>query len=225
MYSNVRHDALGDLRCPGVDVDAWKKENRVPLFRGVNTWVMAYVGDPGGFDSAVRSGMSDWMSGSGGNADLITTVESYGETQPTTLAASAISKYPTDLNQPYLLSNETPVRYYKISFRWQSTNEAQVYVPWPVYNGHTFSSSGCITNATLGLFYVMKPQQLQSAEEVSKMTDELNKKFNAPAKVVADTSINLPPATATPWYLTWWALGGGALAVGSFIVLRGKKKR
>jgi hypothetical protein len=33
---------VGDLGCPGVDVDRWRTENRVPLFRGkVNRWILA----------------------------------------------------------------------------------------------------------------------------------------------------------------------------------------
>ena len=32
---------IGDLGCPGVDVDEWRKRNRVPLFPGkVNRWVL-----------------------------------------------------------------------------------------------------------------------------------------------------------------------------------------
>jgi len=32
---------FGDLGCPGVDVDQWRKQNRVPLFPGkVNRWVL-----------------------------------------------------------------------------------------------------------------------------------------------------------------------------------------
>jgi hypothetical protein len=32
---------FGDLGCPGVDVDEWRKQNRVPLFPGkVNRWVL-----------------------------------------------------------------------------------------------------------------------------------------------------------------------------------------
>jgi hypothetical protein len=33
---------VGDLGCPGVDVDKWRVDNRVPLFRGkVNRWILA----------------------------------------------------------------------------------------------------------------------------------------------------------------------------------------
>jgi hypothetical protein len=226
MYSNVQHDALGDLRCPGVDVEAWQKANRIPLYRGVNTWVMAYSGDPGDFDSYMRKGLSDWMSGSGGVADLYTVVESFNERQPVELAANAVASYTKDLQQQFFLSSANPIRYYKISFRWQSANDQQVNIAWPVYNAGTLSSSGCITDATVGVFYVLTPQQLQTAEEVNKMISDLNKGLNVPATTAASTSINLPPATQTPWYLTWWAIAGGALAVGTGVFMfRGKRAR
>jgi hypothetical protein len=32
---------IGDLGCPGVDVDKWRRENRVPLLRGkINRWIL-----------------------------------------------------------------------------------------------------------------------------------------------------------------------------------------
>jgi hypothetical protein len=228
MYSVVEHDALGDIGCTGVDLTQWKRDNRIPLYRGVNTWVMAYTGDPGDFDKVMRSALSDWMKGSGGSADLYTVVGSFDEAQPTQLASSALLSYPQDLKQPYVLSSKNPTRYYKISFRRQSQNDQQVYIGWPVYTDSMFSASDCILDATVGAFYILRPQQLETAVAVDKSIADLRAGLtaNIPASQAASSSALLPPATATPWYKYWWLLGGGAVALTlSVVMLRGKRRR
>jgi hypothetical protein len=59
---------IGDLGCPGIDVDAWQKQNRVPLFPGkVNRWILVRTlrddPTPAELKDTLAATFSKWFAG------------------------------------------------------------------------------------------------------------------------------------------------------------------
>lgn len=159
----MNHVTVGSLACPGVDADAWRKQNRVPLFPGkVNRWLFAASVEPGANDADLMADLHElfwtWFEGSSttvsdavnrptiwiyastefeaGNADNVRIVKASPE--PTRLANPARRR--EDLPGPLpALKGGKQVVYVELTFtyRGQLTD-----LPWPTYTHAAWTATG-----------------------------------------------------------------------------------
>ena len=152
---------VGDLGCPGIDVEAWQKGNRAPLFPGkVNRWVLVRTlrdnPTPDDLKETLAATFSKWFSGTpfdpvlpsdgttrSATADLIKLERVSKERLSFPQAARRREELPGLL--PTLRSGE--VVWLEVSFAYRGQ---LVDMPWPVRTGAAVqldTSARCPTGA------------------------------------------------------------------------------
>ena len=137
---------VGDLGCPGVDVDKWRTENRVPLFRGkINRWILARTlrDDPSPDDikQTLAATFMKWFAGTSLDPALVF----HGTTRSATadlIKLERVSKerlsFPKTARRredlpgvvPLLRSGDFAWLEVSFAYRGQETD-----MPWPVRTG------------------------------------------------------------------------------------------
>src|SRR5690242_5351690 len=153
---------IGDLGCPGIDVDKWREANRAPLFPGkVNRWVLARTTrdnpTPDDLRRTLAATFVKWFEG--------TPVDPVLSTHGTTRSGAAdlirlerastgalffphTAKRREDLAGPLPLLKSGGIVYLEVSFAYRGLVHD---MPWPVRTGTTFvqlqSSAQCPIDA------------------------------------------------------------------------------
>lgn len=151
---------VGDVGCPGIDVDQWQKDNRVPLFPGkVNRWILVRTlrddPTPDDLKSTLAATFSKWFKG--------TPFDPVLPFQDSTRSATAdliklerVSKehlaFPAPARTRLQIPGTPTVRpgevvWLEVSFAYRGQ---QVDMPWPVRTGAAVqldSSARCPSGA------------------------------------------------------------------------------
>lgn len=162
---------IGDLGCPGVDVDDWQRQNRVPLFPGkMNRWVLVRTlrdnPTPDDLKQTLAATFSKWFGGMpfdpvltsdgttrSANADLIKLERVSKERLSFPESARRREQLPGQL--PTVRSGE--VVWLEVSFAYRGQ---LVDMPWPVRTGAAVqldTSARCPVNSDWMLDSVAVP--------------------------------------------------------------------
>jgi hypothetical protein len=152
---------IGDLGCPGVDVDEWRKRNRVPLFPGkVNRWVLVRTTrdnpTPEDLKNTLAAVFVKWFEGTVLDPALVFK----GTTRSSTadlIKLERVSKDRLSLDNPARRREELPgigptvapgdLVWLEVSFAYRGQ---QTDMPWPVRTGAAMqltSSAQCPVGA------------------------------------------------------------------------------
>jgi len=170
---------FGDLGCPGVDVDEWRKLNRVPLFRGkVNRWVLIRTTrdnpTPDDLKNTLAAVFVKWFEGT----VLDPALTFKGTTRSSTadlIKLERVSKDRLSLDNPARRREELPglgptvapgeVVWLEVTFAYRGQ---QTDMPWPVRTGAAMqltSSAQCPVGADWMLDAAQTPTLDAPAEQ------------------------------------------------------------
>ena len=172
---------FGDLGCPGVDVDEWRKLNRVPLFPGkVNRWVLVRTTrdnpTPDDLKNTLAAVFVKWFEGT----VLDPAVPFKGTTRSSTadlIKLERVSKDRLSLDSPARRREELPglgptvapgdVVWLEVTFAYRGQ---QTDMPWPVRTGAAMqltSSAQCPVGADWMLDAAQTPTLNAPPEQAS----------------------------------------------------------
>ncbi|MES1174939.1 MAG: hypothetical protein ABUL62_11495 [Myxococcales bacterium] len=210
--------SFGDLGCPGVDVDEWRKQNRVPLFPGkVNRWVLVRTTrdnpTPDDLKNTLAAVFVKWFEGTVLDPALVFK----GTTRSATadlIKLERISKDRLSLDNPARRREELPgvspsvapgeVVWLEVTFAYRGQ---QTDMPWPVRTGAAMqltSSAQCPIGADWMLDAAQTPTMDAPREQTSG--DKAGEVVSNAADTVASGLFNL-------LWLPLAALGAVALLV------------
>jgi hypothetical protein len=163
--------SFGDLGCPGIDVDEWRKQNRVPLFPGkVNRWVLVRTTrdnpTPDDLKNTLAAVFVKWFDGT-----VLDPLFSFkGSTRSATadlIKLERVSKEPLSLDNPARRREDLPgigptvapgeLVWLEVTFAYRGQ---QTDMPWPVRTGAAMqltSSAQCPIGADWMLDAAQKP--------------------------------------------------------------------
>jgi len=171
---------FGDLGCPGVDVDEWRKQNRVPLFPGkVNRWVLVRTTrdnpTPDDLKNTLAAVFSKWFEGTVLDPALVFK----GTTRSATadlIKLERVSKERLSLDNPARRREELPgvgptvapgeVVWLEVTFAYRGQ---QTDMPWPVRTGAAVqltSSAQC----PIGADWMLDAAQTPTADAPPEQT-------------------------------------------------------
>jgi hypothetical protein len=209
---------VGDLGCQGVDVDAWERENRAPLFPNkVNRWVLVRTlrdnPTPDDLKMTLAATFSKWFAGTpfdavlpsedttrSANADLIRLERVSKERLSFPLAARRREQLPGRL--PMLRPGD--VVWLEVSFAYRGQ---LVDMPWPVRTGapvQLSASARCPVDADWMLDSAAVPTVDAPPEKSSG--DKAGEALGGAAKSVGNTLLDalwLPLALAGAGFLVY----------------------
>jgi len=172
---------FGDLGCPGVDVDEWRKLNRVPLFPGkVNRWVLVRTTrdnpTPDDLKNTLAAVFVKWFEGT----VLDPALPFKGTTRSSTadlIKLERVSKDRLSLDNPARRREELPglgptvapgeVVWLEVTFAYRGQ---QTDLPWPVRTGAAMqltSSAQCPVGADWMLDAAQTPTLNAPPEQAS----------------------------------------------------------
>jgi hypothetical protein len=187
-HSASGEHSTGDLGCSGVDLDSWKRMNRVPLRPGErHRWLIARSSDDGATIDDVRAHMEggfatasvfqkwfdrvallpgDMTETEAGKIDNLK-VLAQGTKEEMLLVAEkgglVIEKRAEDLPQPPRVRE--PKTYALVEFVYRSTQNSMA---WPVYDDATIARKWCPTEPQVALSVAFKPSA--DSKQVPKET-------------------------------------------------------
>ncbi len=186
-------EIVGDIRCPGVDVDRWKLANRCPLFPGVrNQWILARLNTDDADKNAVTEELYDafeqWFDS---GLDIIAALEDRArvgtadnievqEIGPkSTLAKVVIAKKREALPQPPQLGSGL-VQFVRASFDYRGQSPD---MPWPVFTSG-LQSGWCPTEANWILLATLKetltsPPERGDGDVLGKLGEKITDKLES----------------------------------------------
>jgi hypothetical protein len=190
---------IGDLGCPGVDVEKWRSENRAPLFPGkVNRWLLVRTTrddpTPDDLKNTLAATFERWFSGT----PLDPALPFDGTTRSATadlIRLERVSKERLNLAHPARRFEDLPgqlpsvapgeVVWLEVTFSYRGQ---QLSMPWPVRTGAEVqlqSRADCPVGADWMLASVAYPEtpapdELSSADKAGKVLgDTASKAGNA----------------------------------------------
>lgn len=214
---------IGDLGCPGVDVDDWRKRNRVPLFPGkVNRWVLIRTTrddpTPDDLKNTLAAVFSKWFEGTVLDPALVFK----GTTRSATadlIKLEKVSKDRLSLANPARRREDLPGVSPTVApgnFVWLEVTFAyrgqQTDMPWPVRTGAAVqltSSAQCPIGADWVLDSAQTPTENAPPEQSSS---------DKAAEVVSDTADTLSSGL---FGLLWVPLA--AIGVAAVLVMRARR--
>lgn len=213
---------IGDLGCPGVDVDDWRKRNRVPLFPGkVNRWVLVRTTrddpTPDDLKNTLAAVFVKWFEGTVLDPALVFK----GTTRSATadlIKLEKVSKDRLSLDHSALRREDLPgigptvapgnVVWLQVSFSYRGQ---QKDMPWPVRTGAAVqltSSAQCPIGADWMLDSVQTPTEDAPPERSSG---------DKAGEVVSETASSVASGLFS---LLWLPLA--ALGIAAVLVLRAR---
>jgi len=209
---------FGDLGCPGVDVDEWRKQNRVPLFPGkVNRWVLVRTTrdnpTPDDLKNTLAAVFAKWFEGT----VLDPALTFKGTTRSATadlIKLERVSKERLSLDNPARRREDLPglgptvapgeVVWLEVTFAYRGQ---QTDMPWPVRTGAAMqltSSAQC----PVGADWMLDAAQTPTVDAPPEQTpgEKAGEAVNTAADAVAGGLFNL-------LWLPLTALGAVALLV------------
>ncbi|MEO7036503.1 MAG: hypothetical protein ABI548_21340 [Polyangiaceae bacterium] len=214
---------IGDLGCQGVDVDDWRKRNRVPLFPGkVNRWVIIRTTrddpTPDDLKNTLAAVFSKWFEGTVLDPALVFK----GTTRSATADLIKLEKVSKDrlaVASPARRREELPGVSPTVApgnFVWLEVTFAyrgqQTDMPWPVRTGAAMqltSSAQCPIGADWVLDSAQTPTENAPPEQSSG---------DKAAEVVSDTAGTVTSGLVS---LLWVPLA--AIGVAAVLVLRARR--
>ena len=214
---------VGDLGCQGVDVDDWRKRNRVPLFRGkVNRWVLIRTTrddpTPDDLKNTLAAVFSKWFEGTVLDPALVFK----GTTRSATadlIKLEKVSKDRLSVANPARRREDLPGVSPTVApgnFVWLEVTFAyrgqQTDMPWPVRTGAAMqltSSAQC----PIGADWV-----LDSAQTPTENAPPERSSGEKAGEVVSDTADTV---TSGLFSLLWVPLA--AIGVAAVLVLRARR--
>lgn len=214
---------VGDLGCQGVDVDDWRKRNRVPLFPGkVNRWVLIRTTrddpTPDDLKNTLAAVFSKWFEGTVLDPALVFK----GTTRSATadlIKLEKVSKDRLSVANPARRREDLPGVSPTVApgnFVWLEVTFAyrgqQTDMPWPVRTGAAMqltSSAQCPIGADWVLDSAQTPTEKAPPEQSSG---------DKAAEVVSDTADTV---TSGLFSLLWVPLA--AIGVAAVLVLRARR--
>ncbi|MEO7032345.1 MAG: hypothetical protein ABI548_00825 [Polyangiaceae bacterium] len=214
---------VGDLGCQGVDVDDWRKRNRVPLFPGkVNRWVLIRTTrddpTPDDLKNTLAAVFSKWFEGTVLDPALVFK----GTTRSATadlIKLEKVSKDRLSVANPARRREELPGVSPTVApgnFVWLEVTFAyrgqQTDMPWPVRTGAAMqltSSAQCPIGADWVLDSAQTPTENAPPEQSSG---------DKAAEVVSDTAGTVTSGLVS---LLWVPLA--AIGVAAVLVLRARR--
>jgi hypothetical protein len=214
---------VGDLGCQGVDVDDWRKRNRVPLFPGkVNRWVLIRTTrddpTPDDLKNTLAAVFSKWFEGTVLDPALVFK----GTTRSATadlIKLEKVSKDRLSVANPARRREDLPgvsptvapgnVVWLEVTFAYRGQ---QTDMPWPVRTGAAMqltSSAQCPIGADWVLDSAQTPTENAPPEQSSG---------DKAGEVVADTA---DAVTSGLFSLLWVPLA--AIGVAAVLVLRARR--
>ena len=207
------HNVIGDVLCPGVDVDAWKAQNRAPLFPGKqNKWVLARANDDGltvaDITTSLYEAFEYWFDASVGiiaasedrakigEADSVRVV-SIGEF-PQMAAGTIIARKESLSSMPIITGKR--VVYVEVTFDYRGTNSNMA---WPcftsIWDGKIKGS--CPNSSDWALQYVFQPVK---GVEPERTDGDVLTDFGGG---ISDFGGKAADALKTPFYVLMGVLG------------------
>ncbi len=214
---------VGDLGCQGVDVDDWRKRNRVPLFPGkVNRWVLIRTTrddpTPDDLKNTLAAVFSKWFEGTVLDPALVFK----GTTRSATadlIKLEKVSKDRLSVANPARRREELPGVSPTVApgnFVWLEVTFAyrgqQTDMPWPVRTGAAMqltSSAQCPIGADWVLDSAQTPTENAPPEQSSG---------DKATEVVSDTADTVTSGLIS---LLWVPLA--AIGVAAVLVLRARR--
>ncbi len=214
---------VGDLGCQGVDVDDWRKRNRVPLFPGkVNRWVLIRTTrddpTPDDLKNTLAAVFSKWFEGTALDPALVFK----GTTRSATadlIKLEKVSKDRLSVASPARRREDLPgvsptaapgnVVWLEVTFAYRGQ---QTDMPWPVRTGAAMqltSSAQCPIGADWVLDSAQTPTENAPPEQSSR---------DKATEVVSDTADTV---TSGLFSLLWVPLA--AIGVAAVLVLRARR--
>ena len=214
---------VGDLGCPGVDVDDWRKRNRVPLFPGkVNRWVLVRTTrddpTPDDLKNTLAAVFVKWFEGTVLDPALVFK----GTTRSATadlIKLENVSKDRLSFDHPARRREELPgvgptvapgnLVWLQVSFAYRGQ---QKDMPWPVRTGASVqltSSAQCPIGADWMLDSVQTPTEDAPPERSSG---------DKAGEVVSETASSV----ASGLFSLLW-LPVAALGIAAVLVLRARR--
>jgi len=215
--------SVGDLGCQGVDVDDWRKRNRVPLFPGkVNRWVLIRTTrddpTPDDLKNTLAAVFSKWFEGTVLDPALVFK----GTTRSATadlIKLEKVSKDRLSLANPARRREDLPGVSPTVApgnFVWLEVTFAyrgqQTDMPWPVRTGAAVqltSSAQCPIGADWVLDSAQTPTENAPPEQSSG---------DKATEVISDTADTV---TSGLFSLLWVPLA--AIGVAAVLVLRARR--
>jgi hypothetical protein len=214
---------VGDLGCPGIDVDDWRKRNRVPLFPGkVNRWVLVRTTrddpTPDDLKNTLAAVFVKWFEGTVLDPALVFK----GTTRSATadlIKLEKVSKDRLSFDHPARRREELPgvgptvapgnVVWLEVSFSYRGQ---QKDMPWPVRTGAAVqltSSAQCPIGADWMLDSVQTPTEDAPPERSSG---------EKAGEVVSESASSVASGLVS---LLW--LPVAALGIAAVLVLRARR--
>ena len=217
---------IGDLGCPGVDVDDWRKRNRVPLFPGkVNRWVLVRTTrddpTPDDLKNTLAAVFVKWFEGTVLDPALVFK----GTTRSATadlIKLEKVSKERLSFEHPAARREDLPgvsptvtpgeVVWLQVSFSYRGQ---QKDMPWPVRTGamvQLTSSAQCPIGADWMLDSAQTPTEAAPPEQSSS---------DKAGQVVSDTASSAVSGVVS---LLWLSLAAVAVLVAALFALRERRQ-
>jgi len=217
---------VGDLGCQGIDVDDWRKRNRVPLFPGkVNRWVLVRTTrdnpTPDDLKNTLAAVFVKWFEGTALDPALVFK----GTTRSATadlIKLEKISKDRLSFEHPARRREELPgvvptaapgeVVWLEVSFSYRGQ---QKDMPWPVRTGaaaQLTSSAQCPIGADW---------MLDSADTPTADAPREQSSGEKAGEVVADTAGSVTSGVVS---LLWLPLAALAVVAATLLALRERRQ-
>jgi len=220
---------VGDLGCPGVDVEKWRNDNRAPLFPGkINRWLLVRTTrddpTPDDLKNTLAATFERWFSG--------TPLDPAFPFDGTTRSAAAdlirlerVSTERLSLAQPARRFEELPgllpsvapggVVWLEVTFAYRGQ---QLSMPWPVRTGAAVqlqSQADCPVGADWMLASVAFPETAAPGEMSS--VDKAGKMLGDTAAKAGDAALGAAGKAFSSLWMPLLLFAGGAVFV---LVLR-----
>jgi hypothetical protein len=217
---------IGDLGCPGVDVDDWRKRSRVPLFPGkVNRWVLVRTTrdnpTPDDLKNTLAAVFVKWFEGTVLDPALVFK----GTTRSATadlIKLEKVSKDRLSFEHPARRREDLPgvgptvapgeVVWLEVSFSYRGQ---QKDMPWPVHTGAAVqltSSAQCPVGAAWMLDSTQMPTEDAPPEQSSG---------EKAGEVVSDTASSAASGVVS---LLWLPLAALAVVAVALLALREQRQ-
>ncbi len=221
---------VGDLTCPGVDVDEWKKTHRVSLYpEQRHRWLFA-VNSTGQTATEIRAIFETttfpfnpvflrWFSwvalnpgdvvGTSGKIDNVKVLAFGTKANMIEAAAKAGLRIAQRAEDMLPLNVKEPKIYVLVEFDYRSVDNS---MPWPVYNGSTLKSKWCPVDADVALSIAFT--QSADAANIPKETSLANPSTYLPipsSETIEKAAAEVGKGAAAAAY--WVGVGVVAVAV------------